>query len=377
LKVAVVVGTRPQIIKSAPIIRALTRSSMECAVVNTGQHYDYEMNRQFFEELSLPDADVDLQVGQGTPCDQVSRIISGLEQYFRNHPPNIAIVPGDTNSAVAAGIACSKLGIKIAHLEAGARSYDARMVEELNRRVLDQISQLLLCATPRCKENLIEEHTLADEIVHVGDTMYDSLLSHLPNIETYNVSTLHELHNEPYAFMTLHRAENSDVRQMLESIFRNVGALPMRVLLSVHPRTKKKIEEFAIKLPDNVVSIDPLPYVGTLALVKRSKFVITDSGGLQKEAFWLSKPVIIVRPSTEWMEIVDAGAGFLVNMDDASFRQAFEKIATVPKSAFEQNVSMFGNGKAAEKVVDAIDQYLLAGKPANSVTTAQSGRFSE
>jgi UDP-GlcNAc3NAcA epimerase len=356
LKVSIILGTRPQIIKSAPVLKAFQGAGVQCDIVNTGQHYDFEMNRQFFSELDLPEPSTDLGVGQGTPNEQVSAIIGGLGKLFSRERPDVAVVPGDTNSALAAGVACSKAGVPLAHLESGCRSGDFRMAEEVNRRLLDHMSQVLLCPTPDCVRNVESERVLAESVSFVGDTMYDSLVRFRSKIEGLDPPSEMGLGSE-YAFMTLHRAETVDDPGALKEVLRAVGSLGLPVAFSVHPRTRARMKEFEVSAGPNLIPVEPLPYLKTLALVKRSQFVITDSGGLQKEAFWLGKPSLIVRDTTEWMEIVKAGAAFLVGTSSSRFASGFRKLSKVRPGAFSRTTKIFGNGKASEKAVRAIAEY--------------------
>jgi len=360
MSVAIVLGTRPQIIKSAPVFKALERADIGCSIINTGQHYDYEMNRSFFVELNLPEPEVDLEIGAGTPNEQISKIISGLSAHFAKKKPGLAIVPGDTNSALAAGIACSKDAIPIAHLESGCRSNDFRMSEEVNRRVLDHISRVLLCPTRMSYRNLKSEHALAEVIENVGDTMYDSVLQCMGSILKSKAVQRCKVKEGGYAFMTLHRAEAVDDPKALASILSSVDSLGVPTLFSVHPRTQARIDQFKIRQPANISFIEPLPYFDALKLVKDSKFVITDSGGLQKEAFWFGKPTLIARDTTEWMEIVQAGAAFLVGTDRRRMAQGYRAIQRIDQDRFDKFPKIFGNGNASQKVVDVVAAYLLA-----------------
>jgi len=363
LKVSIILGTRPQIIKSAPVYSALGEAGLECDIVNTGQHYDYEMNRQFFAELSLPPPAANLNVGAGPPVTQVSAIVGALGEIFERARPDLAIVPGDTNSALAAGVACSKSGVPIAHLESGCRSGDFRMAEEVNRRLLDHMSQLLLCPTARCVENVRAEEVLAEEVVNVGDTMYDSLLKFIPEVRSMTVHERLGLKEGGYAFMTLHRAETVDDPDVLDEALSSVGQLPLPVAFTVHPRTRARMKKFGTKVERNVRLLDPLPYQETLALILRSKLVLTDSGGVQKEAFWLRRPSMILRESTEWGEIVDAGAAFLVGPDGRGAKSAYPKASRMGREPFAQAKSIFGGGNASAKVVRAVTEFLRLGSP--------------
>ena len=361
MKVSIILGTRPQIIKSAPVYAAFRRRGLECEIVNTGQHYDYEMNRQFFTELELPDPAADLNVGAGTPNQQVSDIIAGLGGLFERARPEIAIVPGDTNSALAAGIACVKSGVPVAHLESGCRSGDFRMAEEVNRRLLDHMSHLLLCPTSRCVANVKRERVLADSVVNVGDTMYDSLLKLAPRARASEPASRLGLSRGGYAFMTLHRAETVDDPVSLRRVLGAVGDLPIPVAFSVHPRTRSRLKEFGIVSPPNLKLMDPLPYIEALGMVSGSRLVITDSGGLQKEAFWLGKPSLIARETTEWGEIVGAGAAILVGTDPNRIERGYGRSLKVGAARFRSARRIFGSGNASGKVVGAVEGYL--GKP--------------
>jgi len=358
MKVSIILGTRPQIIKSAPVYAAFRRRGVDCEIVNTGQHYDYEMNRQFFSELRLPDPAADLNVGAGTPGRQVSAIIGGLGELFEKAPPQIALVPGDTNSALAAGIACVKSGVPVAHLEAGCRSGDFRMAEEVNRRLLDHMSHLLLCPTSRCVANVYREHVLADSVVNVGDTMYDSLLKLAPRARASDPASGLGLRHGGYVFMTLHRAETVDDPDALRRVVGAAGSLPLPVVFSVHPRTKARFKEFGIAPRQNVKLLEPLPYMETLGMVSGSRLVITDSGGLQKEAFWLGKPSLITRETTEWGEIVRAGAAVLVGTDARRIERGYARSQKMGEANFRSARRIFGNGNASGKVVKAVEAYL-------------------
>lgn len=364
MKISIILGTRPQIIKSAPVYEALSKAGLDCDIVNTGQHYDYEMNRQFFSELKLPDPSADLGIGQGSPSEQVSGIVAGLGKLFSESRPDLAIVPGDTNSALAAGVACSKSGLPAAHLEAGCRSGDARMAEEVNRRLLDHMSQVLMCPTSACVGNVKAERVLARVIANVGDTMYDSLLKFMPTLEMMDAASKHGLEDGSYAFMTLHRAETVDDAGTLRATMGAVGALGIPVAFSVHPRTRERIRSFGIEPSPNMRLLEPLPYVETLSLASRSKLVITDSGGLQKEAYWLGKPVLVARETTEWGEIVKAGAAFLVGSAPAGIRSGFRKAGRVKASSFRASRRIFGSGNASANVVRLVSRFLSGGKVA-------------
>ena len=358
MKVTIVLGTRPQIIKSAPVYHALAKAGFDCDIVNTGQHFDYEMNRIFFNELSLPDPSADLNVGPGRPSEQVSAMVAGLGRVFDAAKPDLVISPGDTNSALSAGIAAVKSGVQLAHLESGCRSNDIGMAEEVNRRILDHMSRLLLCPTPGCVKNVKAEKVMAEAVVNVGDTMYDSLLKFIPSLEMIDAASKYGLEENGYAFMTLHRAEAVDDPGSLRSVLEGIGSLGIPVAFSVHPRTRERMKEFRISPAPNITLLEPLPYVEALSMASRSKFVVTDSGGLQKEAYWLGKVVLIPRDGTEWGEIVEAGAAFLVGRRAEGIRQGARKLSKVKASAFKATKRIFGRGNASENVVAAASRFL-------------------
>jgi UDP-GlcNAc3NAcA epimerase len=357
-KVVIIVGTRPQIIKSAPVFKAFERTGVDCAIINTGQHYDYEMNRSFFEELHLPEPETNLAIGPGSPSEQISGIIRGLGAHFAGRRPDLALVPGDTNSALAAGIAASKEGIPIAHLESGCRSDDFRMSEEMNRRVLDNISRVLFCPTQACVDNLRTEHVLAELVENTGDTMYDSILQCMGSIEKSDAVRRYELRGGGYAFMTLHRAETVDDPDALTSLLSAVDSLGFPIVFSVHPRTRSKLRQSTVSGSPNIRFIEPLPYFDALKLVKASTFVITDSGGLQKEAFWLGKPTLVTREVTEWMELVQEGRSFLVGTDRGRILEGYRRIQDLAHGPASKPRAIFGDGHAAEKVVTSTVAYL-------------------
>ncbi len=316
------------------------------------------MNRQFFSELDLPAPEADLNVGAGTAIEQVSAIIGRLGTLFEEGKPDLAIVPGDTNSALAAGVACSKSGVPIAHLESGCRSGDFRMAEEVNRRLLDHMSQVLLCPTTRCVRNVRLERVLAGTVEDVGDTMYDSLLRFLPKVEKIDAPGKFGFEDGGFAFMTIHRAETVDDREALGRVLGAVAGFPFPVAFAVHPRTKARLREFQISTGSNLKLLDPLTYKETLSMVRGSKFVVTDSGGLQKEAYWLGRPSLIVRDVTEWGEIVDAGAAFLVGTDPAKIRAGYKRTAKVGRGPFSKSKRIFGRGDASAKVARVASKFL-------------------
>ena len=307
-----VLGTRPQIIKSIPIIKtSIGDEEVNLSIIHTGQHYDYEMTAFLFDEFNLPTPIANLEVGSHPHIEQLTLMMTKLNNAIKTKP-DIMIVPGDTNSALAAALVASKRDIPLAHMEAGARSYNMKMKEEVNRRIIDHCSDLLFAPTVNCRKNLLDEKVRGD-VFRTGDTMLDMFYETREKIDECNIVEDMGLEDGGYTLLTLHRPENVDDPKKLAlrlDGLKNQG----KVIFPIHPRTKQRISKFKIKLPSNIKTIKPVNYVEILKLVKHSKGVATDSGGLQKEVFWSGKPLMILRETTEWPEtrtgcIEDFGLG--------------------------------------------------------------------
>jgi len=360
--VALILGARPQIIKSAPLIRLFTADEqLRLSVIHTGQHYDYEMTKVFFDEFSLPEPAANLEVGSGSHAQQTAKIISRLEPVLLEQKPELVLVPGDTNSTLAGALTAAKLNIPVAHIEAGARSYDNRMPEEINRRLTDHCSTMLFTVTKVCSENLLKEGISKDRIHLVGDTMYEVLLQQLPKAE--KTAILEQLAVQPkvYALLTLHRQENVDNPENLEKIMAAIIKLKIAVVFPVHPRTRKQLcnSNLYAKLAEqeHVKLIEPVGYLENINLIKNASFVMTDSGGVQKEAFWLKIPCITLRENTEWTETVQLGANYLVGSDTKRIVKAADSIiANAEKlgKKLETLPNPFGDGFASQKILDTL-----------------------
>ncbi len=359
MKLMLVLGARPQIIKSAPIIReALRKSEIELQIVHTGQHYDYEMSKIFFSELDLPSPSVNLGVGSGTHAWQTARIMTGLEKEMLRLKPDLVLVPGDTNSTLAGALAAVKLHMPVGHVEAGARSYDMRMPEEVNRRLTDHCSRLLFAPTQNCAENLRKEGLLNEYIHFSGDTMYDVLLYHLPKALKSDILDKFDLQNENYGVVTLHRPENVDNPEALRSIVEALMKLKdLTLFFPVHPRAMKMLKAASLlghlRKAKHLRLADPVGYLDMLHLVKQAKIVFTDSGGLQKEAFWLHTPCLTFRDRTEWVETVELGTNVLVGNNKNSIVQKVKEYLSVEdfKMKLRGLPNPFGDGCASEKIV--------------------------
>jgi len=364
-KTLLVLGTRPQIIKSAPLIHLAKKDSdIDMQIVHTGQHYDYEMSKEFFDELKLPDPIVDLNVGSGTHAWQTGKMMIRLEKALIKETPDLVVVPGDTNSTLAGALAAAKLHVPVAHIEAGARSYNMRMPEEINRRLTDHCSTLLFAPTKNCANNLLREGINQKNVHLVGDTMYDSLLRHLPKAMKEKVLGRLNLKPGGYAVLTAHRPENVDSPKRLRKIIDAMTKLEELVIVfPVHPRTRRRLKEAnlqkRIDKEGNPRLIKPVEYHEMLNLMKKAKLVFTDSGGMQKEAFWLHTPCVTLRDETEWTETVDLGANVLVGADPKRILTETKRVLRDKgmKRRLKDKINPFGDGKAAEKILSTIKEF--------------------
>ena len=358
-----VVGARPQIVKSAPIIREASRDAeVEFRVVHTGQHYDFEMSRIFFDELDLPDPVVDLGVGSGSHAWQTGEMMIGLERTIEELKPDVVLVPGDTNSTLAGALAAVKLHVSVAHVEAGARSYDMRMPEEVNRRLTDHCSGLLFASTENCRDNLMKEGISEERVCLSGDTMYDALLRHLPKAGESDVLRRLGLGESEYAVLTAHRPENVDDPETLGDIIEAMIQLrKLPIVFPAHPRTMKRLRKTGLlkrlTRAAHVRVMDPVGYHDMLSLIKNARMVFTDSGGMQKEAFLLHTPCVTLRERTEWVETVELGGNVLVGNDtDVIVEKARELFLASEglKSRLKRLPNPFGDGKASKKIIDVL-----------------------
>lgn len=323
VRIVTVVGARPQFIKCAPLSKEL-RKEHEEILVHTGQHYDYQMSKVFFEELEIPKPDYNLEVGSGSHATQTGRILMAVEKVLIKTEPDLVLVFGDTNSTIAAALAAAKLGIGVGHVEAGLRSYDRTMPEEINRVLTDHISSLLFAPTRVAVRNLRSEGIVAG-VHNVGDVMVDMLES-ARAVARSKSKVLDRLQLRPrtYMAMTMHRASNTDDLKKLKSILKALGRSGEDIVFPMHPRTKKALTESGLmaKVPSNLRAIEPLGYVDMLRLMSEAKGIITDSGGIQKEAFLLGVRCITLRENTEWPETLVDGRNVLVGADESRILDA-------------------------------------------------------
>ena len=326
MTVILILGTRPQITKSAPLVQEAQKQDLAIQIIHTGQHYDHTLSKIFYDELSLPEPLANLNVGSGSHVFQIAEIMLEIEKHLVTKRPSIVLVPGDTNSALAGTLASVKLGIPVAHLESGARSYDMEMAEEINRRLIDHCGRLLFAPTSNCERNLKHE-SVTGEVYQTGDTMYDAFVDFKGEAEKSDIVDELGLTDKEYAILTTHRAENVDDPAKLKDTLQAVQNAEMPVVFPIHPRTKRRLVENGISLSStNICLINPVGYIEMLALLKHAKIAITDSGGLQKEALWSRTPCITIRDRTEWTETVEMGVNFITDVDPHRIIRALEYI---------------------------------------------------
>lgn len=345
MRILTVVGARPQFIKAAPVSRVLRRTHEEI-LVHTGQHYDDNMSEVFFRELSIPEPDINLGVGSGSHGAQTGAMLAGLEKVVMDARPDWVLVYGDTNSTVAGALAAAKLHVRVAHVEAGLRSFDRRMPEEVNRVLADHVSDLLLCPTRVAVGNLAHEG-IARGVHLVGDVMYDAFLFNVGAARTQSrILEKYGLQRGGFALVTVHRAENTDDAERLRAIVEGLERSGLDVVIPLHPRTRSRLSE---SLPPRIRVIEPVGYIDMLALEDAAEVIATDSGGVQKEAYFLGRPCVTLRDSTEWTETVAAGWNVLVGADVKKIAEAMRTFRPNGKRP-----DLFGDGHAAEKIAGLI-----------------------
>jgi UDP-GlcNAc3NAcA epimerase len=352
MKVLTVVGNRPQFVKASAVSGPLRRRHAE-VLVHTGQHYDDELSAVFFRELGVPAADRVLGVGGGSNTSQTARMLGGLAPVIEEVSPDVVLVYGDTNSTLAGALAGAQAGVPVAHLEAGMRSFDRSMPEELSRVVTDHLSELLLCSSEEAVANLRREG-LEDRAQLVGDVMVDVALGMQPRARPrLDLVAAHGLEPGGYVLVTAHRAGTVDDPRRLEMLVELLSAIPLPAILPLHPRTRSRLEaagllERLTREPGQLVLTDPLGYLELTALLCNACAVMTDSGGLQKEAYLAGVPCITLRPSTEWVETVNAGWNVVVDLDAAA------AIGALGREHPRERPQLYGDGRAGERAVSAL-----------------------
>ncbi len=359
MRIALIVGTRPEIIKMSPLIRELEKSNIDNYIIHTGQHYSYGMDKIFFDDLTLPEPTYNLNVGSGNHGEQTGKMLIEIEKLTSEDRPDIVLVEGDTNTVLAASLAACKLGIKVGHVEAGLRSYDHHMPEEINRVVCDHISDFLFAPTPLSKSNLLKEGIDHNKIFVVGNTIVDATYQNLEIArKKSNILEKLVLTNDKYVLLTLHRVENVDNRERLASIIETIGEVSktynLPIIYPIHPRTSKMLETFDlmddIKKISNLSLTEPVGYLDFLMLENNTKLILTDSGGIQEEACILNKPCITLRDNTERPETVQVGKNIVTGIKKKDVLKGIEEILS--RSLTDKNP--FGDGKSSERIIEIL-----------------------
>ena len=366
IKIVTVVGARPQFVKAAAVSRAVARFNqsggevrLDERIVHTGQHYDPNMSDVFFDELRIPRPAVNLEVGSGSHGRQTGTMLERIEKVLADEQPRWLLIYGDTNSTLAGALAAAKLHVPVAHVEAGLRSFNRRMPEEINRIVADVLSSLLLCPTEQAVRNLQREG-VTDNVLKVGDVMYDSVLFNV-GLARKSSTVLKRLGLAPKSFYlaTVHRAENTDDPRRLSGILEAFGRMRRPIVLPLHPRTRKTLGEGLARMCSNVRVIDPAPYLDMLMLEESAMLILTDSGGVQKEAYWFDVPCVTLRDETEWVELVDAGCNKIAGADGEAILGAAEAFeATGGKLPPGRRGDLYGDGKSSDKIVEALVRFV-------------------
>jgi UDP-N-acetylglucosamine 2-epimerase len=367
MKVVTVIGARPQFVKAAVVSRAVAAHNARSAddariaevILHTGQHYDDQMSGVFFRELGIPDPAYHLGVGSGTHGEQTGKMLVGIEVVLFQEKPDCVLVYGDTNSTLAGGLAASKLHIPVVHVEAGLRSYNAAMPEEINRVLVDHLSSLLLCPTSRSRKNLSYEGL--DKGVHVvGDVMYDSLLCHVDSVKD-NIHLLERFGIKPgdYGLATIHRAENTSEPEILKDLIHAFVLVGLPIVMPLHPRSRGVLNKASgWSIPNTVRLVDPLSYHDMLVLEKHARIILTDSGGVQKEAFMMRIPCVTLRNETEWVETLEGGWNRLAGTNPESVVAAAHAAL---KERPQAHAAVYGDGHAAERIVNVLAESFTRG----------------
>lgn len=347
MKILTVIGARPQFIKAAVVSRALRgQAGVQEIIVHTGQHFDANMSDVFFDELDIPKPDFHLGIGGGTHGQNTGRMIEAIEAVLLKEKPNWVLVYGDTDSTLAGALAAVKLHIPVAHVEAGLRSFNRSMPEEINRVLTDHAAELLFAPTQTAVLNLAKEGILGAKVQKVGDVMYDAALYYGSKAEkTSQILQSLKLNSKSYVLATLHRQENVDDQKRLANILQGFATSDKPIVLPLHPRTRKRLQEFGLVVPQSVRIIDPVGYLDMVMLEKHAALIATDSGGVQKEAYFHQVPCITLRDETEWVELVECGANRLVGADAAAIQ-----VALAEEGVFQSGGDLYGQGNCGDKI---------------------------
>ena len=348
MKVAVILGTRPEIIKMSPVIAELENQGLGYFILHSNQHYSYKMDRVFFEQLSLPEPKYNLNVGSGSHAEETGKMLIGIESVLKSEKPDVVLVEGDTNTVLAGALAACKLMIKVGHIEAGLRSHDREMPEEINRLLADHISDYLFAPTENAHENLLKEGIAEDKIFVTGNTIVDALLR--------NIKLIDDNGSSDYFLVTLHRQENVDREERLRNIMKGLELVAKEfhvpMIYPIHPRTRKRITQFNIAGSNRIKFMEPVDYLAFLKLLRNAKLVFTDSGGVQEEACILKVPCVTLRYNTERPETLEVGSNILAGAEPKNILEKTNLM--INKNRDWKNP--FGDGKAAKRIVNIIQK---------------------
>ena len=372
LSITFVLGTRPEILKLASVIAEAQRLGMTTTIVHTGQHYDHNMSAVFFDDLGLPEPDVFIGVGSGTQGYQTGACLVEVEKFLIGAAPDVVVVVGDTNAGVSGALAACKLGITVAHYEAGSRSHDWSMPEELYRRLLDSIYRFCFAPTPLCLRRLVSEGREQDSYL-VGDTLIETALE-VADRPT-NVDALlnkHTVKSDSFGLLTIHRADNTDNLLRLSEILKALNHLDYPILFPIHPRTRKTILDNQLsQYVNNLTLIDPVPYVDFLALIRSARFVVTDSGGVQQESAIFKKPAVTIRDNTEWVETLGNGGNILVRAEKEKIKEQINRIISSFDVSILKNPFEIGAARKSLRIlVEAKDTGTLGYRRSNFFDTS-------
>ncbi len=362
MKVINIVGARPNFMKINPLVREMRNQKVDQLLVHTGQHYDQAMSESFFQELGIPEPDINLEVGSASHAVQTAEIMKRFEQVCLQEKPDMVLVVGDVNSTAACSLVATKLGIAVAHVEAGLRSGDRTMPEEINRLVTDVLADLLLTTSRDADENLLAEGIPSEKIHFVGNTMIDSLILQLEKARERNTFRRFQVEEGEYAVLTLHRPSNVDNAQQLEQIIDTLDIIQQRlpIVFPIHPRTKNNLQRFGLDRKINqmqgIILAEPLSYLDFMDLYGRSRLVLTDSGGIQEETTFLRLPCITLRENTERPITVTQGTNYLTGTDRDKILSAFEEIMS--GGGKQGTIPEYWDGKAAERIVKVLQNWV-------------------
>ncbi|NQD91915.1 UDP-N-acetylglucosamine 2-epimerase (non-hydrolyzing) [Pseudomonas sp. CrR25] len=348
MNILTVVGARPQFIKASVVSRAFVDSLLggREILVHTGQHYDTNMSDVFFDELNIPRPDYNLGIGGGTHAQNTGRMMEKIEEIMLSEKPDWVLVYGDTDSTLAGALAAAKLHIPVAHVEAGLRSFNRRMPEEINRLLTDHVSSVLFAPTSVAHGNLRNEGIADEKIQVVGDVMYDSALYYRQRARKPRWFDSLDISTGDFVLCTIHRAENTDCRENMEGIISGISAVDCPVILPLHPRTRNTMQRMSLKLPSNVIVVDPVGYLEMVWLEVNCRVIATDSGGVQKEAYFHHKPCVTLREETEWVELVEGGVNTITGANAELISTAISS-----KRKLDFSPAIYGDGSSALKIV--------------------------